>query len=399
MSKLISKFRGSVQEVLSLNKNLKLIFFAHMLWTLGEGLCFFILPVYVMELGGTGMEIGFLYSLMFLVYTLSVLLGGFLADRFDRKKLILYIFILGSASMLIYSLATEWWHLIPAMVIYSLATIGGPAEDSYIAASASKEKMARAFTFTEMGYSFGLIFSPLLGAYLLTFLNMRWLFRTSFLFSLLAVLTLFFISPQIPTSKKRLGRAFADFHVSLKNKKFMLWMPFFMLFAFGISMISPFVSAILRDTYKFDNSSILIMGSLSYTGEAILGMILGGIGGKRTAGKALCLSLTIVSIGALLFAYSSLFFMIPLAVFLIGGGRVAFALARSIAGTYSSNASAGAMFAVFTVLLGIIQTPAPEIGGILYRYSPIQPFLFGGTLTLAVASVIIILEKRVLRVQ
>jgi len=156
-------FRGTVRDVLSLPKDLKLIFSAHVLWTFGEGLYSFILPVYVMELGGAGMEIGFLYSFMFLVYALSVLLGGFLADRFDRKKLILFIFTFGSVSALIYSFATEWWHLVPGMLVYSLATIGGPAENSYIAALISKERMARAFTFTEMGYSLGLIFSPLLG--------------------------------------------------------------------------------------------------------------------------------------------------------------------------------------------------------------------------------------------
>jgi len=103
--------------------------------------------------------------------------------------------------------------------------------------------------------------------------------------------------------------------------------------------------------------------------------------------------------GTLLFAHSSLFLMVPLALFLMGGGRVALALARSIVGVSSLNASAGAMFAVFTVLLGIVQTPAPEIGGILYESSPIQPFLIGATLTLVVAPLIIILEKQILRIQ
>lgn len=388
-------FRGSAREVLSLPKDLKLIFSAHILWTFGEGLYSFILPVYVMELGGTGMEIGFLYSFMFLVYTLSVLLGGFLADRFDRKKLILFIFMFGSVSALIYSFATEWWHLVPAMLVYSLATIGGPAENSYIAALVSKERMARAFTFTEMGYSLGLIFSPLLGAHLLTFWSMRWLFRLSFAFGLLAALTLFFISPQIPPKKEISGKASADFHASLKNREFMLWMPLFMTFALGITMVSPFVSPILKDTYRLDESAILIMGSISYAGEAILGMTLGGIRGKRTTSKALCLSLMVVSMGALLFAYSSPFFAIPLAVFLMGGGRVAFALARSIAGTCSENASAGAMFAVFTVFIGAVQTAAAGIGGILYESFPIQPFFFGGVLTLSVAPLVIILERRV----
>jgi MFS family permease len=391
------KFRGSLQEVSSLPRDLKLIFFAHLLWTFGEGLYFFILPVYVMELGGTGMEIGFLYSFMFLVYTLSVLLGGFLADRFDRKKLIIYIFMFGSLSSLIYSFATEWWHLVPAMLVYSLATIGGPAEDSYIAALVSREKMARAFTFTEMGYSFGLIFSPLLGAYFLTFWSMQWIFRLSFAFGLLAALTLFFISPQIPFKKEKSGGTFADFHISLKNRRFMSWMPLFMTFAFGITLFSPFVSAMLKDMYGLDESTILIMGSISYAGEAILGMTLGGMRMKDTNSKALFLSLTIVSVGALLFAYSSPFFIIPLAVFLMGGGRVSSALARSIAGTCSEKASAGAMFAIFTVFMGTIQTVAAEIGGILYESFPIQPFLFGGLLTLSVAPFVIILEKHVFK--
>jgi MFS family permease len=352
-----------------------------------------------MELGGTGIEIGFLYSFMFLVYTFSVLLGGFLADRFDRKKLILHVFIFGSASMLVYSLAVEWWHLLLAMLVYSLATIGGPAEDSYIASLAPREKMARTFTFTEMGYSVGLIFSPLFGAYLLTFLSIRWLFRISFAFSLLSVLTLFFISSQIPSRKKKSGSASSDFYTPLKNKKFILWMPLFMIFAFGIAMVSPFISATLKDIHKLDDSTILIMGSISYAGEAALGMILGGMGSKGIAGKPLCLSLIVVGVGALLFAHSSLLFMIPLAVFLMGGGRVASALARSIAGTSTSDMSAGVTFAVFTVLLGIVQTPAPEIGGILYESSPILLFLVGAASTLAVVPFVLILERHVLRNQ
>ncbi|MEM2917552.1 MAG: MFS transporter [Candidatus Bathyarchaeia archaeon] len=387
------RFRGSFQEVLSLPKDLKLIFFAHLLWTFGEGLYFFILPVYVLELGGTGMDVGFLYSFMFLVYTLSVLLGGFVANRFDRKKLIIYIFMFGSFSSLIYSFATEWWHLIPAMLVYSLATIGGPAEESYIAALVSKERMARAFTFTEMGYSFGLILSPLLGAYLLTFWNMKWIFRLSFAFGLLAAFTLFFISPQIPPKEERSGGTFADFHASLKNRKFILWMPLFMAFAFGFTLFSPFVSAMLSDRYGLDESTILAMGSISYAGEAILGMILGGMGTKGASSKALSLSLIIVSGCALLFAFPSPFFLIPLAIFMMGGGRVSSALARSIVGTCSEKTSAGAMFALFTVLMGTIQTVAAEIGGVLYESFPIYPFLFGGLLTLSVALLAITLNK------
>ncbi|MEM3578071.1 MAG: MFS transporter [Candidatus Bathyarchaeia archaeon] len=170
-----------------------------------------------------------------------------------------------------------------------------------------------------------------------------------------------------------------------------------MAFAFGITLFSPFVSAMLSDRYGLDKSTILVMGSISYAGEAILGLTIGGMGTKGASSKALLLSLMIVSGCALLFAFPSPFFLIPLAVFMMGGGRVSSALARSIAGTCSEKTSAGAMFAIFTVFIGTIQTAAAGIGGILYESFPIQPFLIGGVLTLLVALLTIIWEKHVLK--
>jgi len=75
-----------LKEVFALQRDLKLIFFAHFLWDCGHGLYYFILPVYIRGLGATILEVGLFYLLMHAVYFSTMIFGGLLADRFDRKK-------------------------------------------------------------------------------------------------------------------------------------------------------------------------------------------------------------------------------------------------------------------------------------------------------------------------
>lgn len=392
-SQKISSFRKYMGQVLSLNRDLKLIFLTHMTWDIGQGLYSFIFPLYILQLGGNPADIGLISSVMYMVVTFSMVLGGFLADRFDRKKLILQVWICATPAMLIYSFAVQWWQLIPGIVMYSLI-IGAPAENAYIASSASEEKIARAFTVTEIGYSFGMIFSPLLGSFLFVFLGIRWLLRISFLISIVSTLTLFFISSQIPKKKEKASKPLEDFLSPLKNKNFIMLMPVFILAAFSITMISPFVSPILQGMYKLNTALILAMGSVLSVGEVAFGVFSGWFGDHWSITNAFSLTLIVASSSALLLAFPSLFFIIPFAIFLMGASRSTLALARSIVGK-CSIVSLGAMFAIYSVIIGLFQTLAPEVGSILYESSPILLLSFSAILNLVTILLISIVGKKV----
>lgn len=389
----VSRFRKYMGQILSLNRDLKLIFVNHMLWTCGEGLYLFILPLYVLQLGGDASDLGFTVSVMYFVYMLALLLGGFLADRFDRKWLMLLTFLFATPSTLIYSFATEWRHLIPGIIMYSFV-IGSPAENAYIAASTSEEKMARAFSVTEIGYPLGLIFSPFLGAYLVGIMDMRWLFRISFLISIISMLPLFFVSSQIPQRKEKTHKPLGEFLSPLRNKSFIILMPIFILIASSVTMMVTFLSPVLQDLHKLDSSFVLALGSVLSTGEVSLGILFGWIGDHWGAFIALSLSLIAVSASAFLLAFPLPFVLVAFTIFLMGAQRSAMALPRSIIGRCSSNISSGAMFGIYGAIMGITQTFVPVLAGMIYGFSPTQLFLFTGSISLAIIPLVFVTEKR-----
>ena len=110
----------------------------------------FIWPIFIRDLGGEAREIGIISSIMFLTVALSIIPGGILADRYDRKKLILITWLIAAPAPLIYIFADAWYHLIPGAILYCIF-IGWPALEAYIAQAARRGEVTRAFTLTYAG--------------------------------------------------------------------------------------------------------------------------------------------------------------------------------------------------------------------------------------------------------
>ncbi|NIQ05550.1 MAG: MFS transporter, partial [Candidatus Korarchaeota archaeon] len=215
----------------------------------------FILPVYIRDLGGTILEVGLFFFSMNAIYFSSMFFGGFLADKFDRKKLILFYWIVTTPTPLIYSFATNWIHSIPGAIIFNFA-LGDPAVSAYVTTAAPKKRIVRAFSITHTGYSLGMIFSPLLGAYLLTAIHIRWLFITAFLLFLASTFTISHISSQ--TAEKNQRRSILlDFAAVVKDKRLMSWILLFIPVTFATAMSMKFISPLLEDAYSFQKPAIL----------------------------------------------------------------------------------------------------------------------------------------------
>lgn len=353
---------------------MKLIFLANLLWDCGGGLYYFILPVYIRDLGGTILEVGLFYVLMNAIYFSSMFFGGFLADKFDRRKLIILYWITTTPTPLIYSFATNWQHLIPGAIIYNIALFS-PATEAYISTAAPKKRMARAFTLTGAGYSLGMIFSPLLGAYLLTTIDIIWLFRIAFTFYLISTIAISFISPQFP-KKKRRRSAISDFTNILRNKRLMSWILLFIPIAFATSLSIPFISPLLEDVHYLQKPAILVVSSIISAGQATLAAFLGWFGDRYGGARALVVSLALIVVGMTLLGFPALSLFLPLAAFLIGAQQVMVSLSRSIVGEYSVINLRGTTFGIYMVLVGVGQIFGPYIGGVLYESSPTQPILW-----------------------
>jgi len=181
--------RAGYQKVLRLgfpfevlNRDLKLIFASNLTGSFGDGLFAYLLPYYLKEnLKASAVEVGILYAVISLVAALTLLVAGMLADRYDRKKIMIAGWIAWLPAPLIFSLARNWLQMFPGMVLWGV-WLGGPTGTAYIVTSADKNRLTLTFTAISAAWSFGYIFSPALGGYLAGTVGMQVVFYLSSIF-------------------------------------------------------------------------------------------------------------------------------------------------------------------------------------------------------------------------
>ena len=231
----------------------------------------FVWPNYVRDLGGTEREIGLLSSLMFATVAVTLLPGGWLADRVERRALMVVTWGLAAFAPLLYAFARSWHSLIPGAILYNIF-LGWPAMEAYIADSVPPEALARAFTLTGAGFSMGAILSPLLGGWLLPIIGMRGLFFMAFALFLLSPAVLALLAPSHPRPRPA-GPAVPRG----QRREIAWWTALSIVAALGSAALRPFLAPYLEDAVGWARSWILASSSLIAAGEIILAPVLGRI--------------------------------------------------------------------------------------------------------------------------
>jgi len=355
----------------ALNRDLKLILVSTLMGAFGDGLYYWILPLYIRDLGAGPVEVGIVFSVQCLTAAFTLIPGGFLADKYDRKKVMILGWLVWLPVLVIFSLAENWIQLLPGAVLYG-CWIGQPASSAYIATSAEKEKMTLTFTMISVAWSFGYIFSPALGSYISAVVGIGCVFSLAFIFYALCAGGLFFISSQHATTQPSKPPSSS---ASFKRKKMIAWSVFFAVIMFFIFLIRPFVPQILQDVFNLSEFQVGIFGSITFLGSAPLGVLLGRIGDKWKKGGAIsaCMILCCVSAGTLILFNN--FFTLSLACFLMGTSFTIWALMGAVIGSIAPETFRARWISVPQATSMLAAFLAPYLGGLLYESSPYNPFL------------------------
>jgi len=357
-------------DLIRQHRDLRLLFLSNFLWSFGAMLYTFVWPNYVRDLGGTEREIGLLSSLMFATVAVTLIPGGWLADRWERKRLMVATWGLAAFGPLLYALAGSWQGLVPGVILYNIF-VGWPAMEAYIADAVPPGALSRAFTLTASGFSLGAILSPLLGASLLPWVGMRGLFLISFVFFLLSTGVLALMSSQRPTP-----RHMAEAAPTGHRRELVIWTALFVVASWGSAALRPFLAPYLEDALGLARPWILASSALLALGEVVLAPSLGQIG-DRDGARALARGLALVVAGGLLL-FSGPWAIVP-AMFLLGGDRVAASLFRATIGRWA-GARRGLVFGGTLVLANTAQALGPLAGARLYALSPAGPLLLASGL-------------------
>ena len=371
MSKMKCKVVSAVNSLLgALNRDLKLILFSNFVGAFGDGLYFYILPLYIRSLGAGPVEVGIFFSLLCLSAAITPILGGFLADRYDRKKVMILGWLVWMPVPLVFSLAEHWSQMLPVAVLYG-CWVGQPASSAYVATSADRRKMTLTFTMISAAWWSGYIFSPALGGYLSKYvIGMRRVFHLSFIFYALCTTILLFISSQ--HAKKQSSPPSSP---SLRRKTMLLWSLFFALIMFVQVMVRPSVPQFLKYVYRFDEFLIGILASFIFFGSALLTIGLGRVGDRWTRAGAVSVSMILFCVSIALFVSSDNFLMLILASFLMGSSYSAWSVVGALFGSVAPEASRGRWMSVQQTAGMLAAFFAPYLGGMIYEAWHYNPFI------------------------
>jgi DHA1 family multidrug resistance protein-like MFS transporter len=280
-----------------LNRDLRLIFASNLVGAFGDGLYAYILPYYMAEnLGASPVEVGILYAVASLATTITLLVAGILADKYDRKKIMIAGWAAWVPAPLIFAFANNWVQMLPGMVLWGF-WLGGPTTTAYVVTAADRNRLTLTFTVISSSWSLGYIFSPALGGYMAGKVGMRTVFHLAFVLYALAGLILAFMSSQHAqtTPQKTLEKHPSSLQL-LRTRKLFVMSVFFAVVMFVLMMFRPFIPKFLSDAYRYGDFEIGVLGSMAFAGSAVLGILLGRLGDKLGKGYAFAVSMASCSV-------------------------------------------------------------------------------------------------------
>jgi MFS family permease len=380
----------------ALNRDLKLIFASNLVGAFGDGLFAYLLPYYMAKnLNANSVEIGILYAVFSLVAASTLLLAGKFADTHDRKKIMIIGWIMWLPAPLIFSFAGNWLQMLPGMVLWGF-WLGGPTSTAYIVTAADKSRLTVTFTTMSAAWSLGYIFSPALGGFLARAIGVRFIFYLGFIFYALAAFTLVFIRSQnaVDSTLKAPKEDYSFFKL-LRTAKLLKLSIFFASMMFFLMMFRPFIPEFLGDKYHYGDFEIGVLGSVSFFGSALLGILLGRLGDRWKKSYALSASMVLCSFPLILLLLCGNFYVLTITFFLAGGSYITWSLMSAIIGPMAPESMRARWISVPQTVTMFSSFIAPYIGGVLYGVSPYYPFIIAivATAILAPLSLSKLFEK------
>jgi DHA1 family multidrug resistance protein-like MFS transporter len=358
-----------------LNRDLKLIFTTNVVGSFGDGLFAYLLPVYMRNvLGADPIQIGILYALTVLAAALTLLISGTLADRYDRKKIMIAGWLAWLPAPLIFAFARNWTEMIPGMVMWGF-WLGQPASSAYIVTSAKKSRITSTFTIMSAGWSLGYIFSPAVGGFLAGTVGMKMVFYLAFILYGSACFTLSFIKSQVANNGRNASGKEYSFLKLMRNRKLLSLSAFFAMLMFIIMMFRNFVPTYLADVHKCTDLEIGVLGSVLFASSAVLGILLGRLGDIKRKSYPLAISLVFGAVALFLMLWSGNFGILAVSSVFNGGSYITWSMLSAIVGPTAPESCRARWIAVPQTLCMFTSFAAPYVGGFLYASSTQYPFI------------------------
>ncbi len=382
--------RGLFQQAFpfhSLNRDLKILFVSNLFASFGDGLTIYLLPIFIRNLNATPENVGFLFSVLTVASAVTIIPGGLLADKYDRKKILLLGWMIWTPVPLFFAFATDWVQLTPAMFFYGFL-ISGPAGSAYIAGCSDRRRMASTFSMMASAWGIGYTFAPTVSGFLTETVGMKFVFFLTTAFYFVTLVTLTRISSQRATTAPSAVavESGASEAGAFRRSSILFLSVLFAAVMFFLALVFPLVTQFLSDVYRYDVAQIGVLGSFTYFGGSVLSLALGRIGDKYGKAMAVSVSMVLVALALGIFVSVNNFGLLVVSSFLRGASFPMWAFIGATVGAIAPAVSRARWISVVQTTAQVTSILAPYAGGVLYVASPQTPFVITIAACLTIAA-------------
>jgi len=123
-------------------------------------------PLYVKALGGSATSLGIIMASTMISMSLVQLSGGYIADKYGRKWIIVVMTVIAGLNRILYALAPTWEWLIIAGIIAGFSRINRPALEAMVADILPSKKRGRGFGLVRLIINASSTPAPLIAGFL-----------------------------------------------------------------------------------------------------------------------------------------------------------------------------------------------------------------------------------------
>jgi len=360
----------------------------------------------VLTLSGSAFLLGvdsFLSQIPILLFSL---IGGVIADRIDRRRVLLgsqYVqmacaFVL---TLLIVLKVIRVWHILALSFVVGCAqSFGGPAYQALVPTLVEKEDLPNAIALNSIQFNLARVIGPMLGGFALTGLGAAWCFGLNGLSFVAVIISLMLLRvkfvPESTGESILTGVKQGISFVRTQGAMVGLIGLAFCMTLLAIPMLT-FLPVFAKDVFHRGPTTFTILLSCSGAGSVAGALIVAWLGDVRNKGRLALLTLLMLGGGIAGFALSKSIVMSCALLFVAGAALMGvFSLVSSLVQLITSNDMRGRVMSVYTVAFrGGMPLGNLATGWLVPMFTAPRVLAVNGLLLVAIGGYFLLAQRRV----
>lgn len=337
------------------------------------------------------------------------LIGGVVADRMDRRKLLLISqFIQMTCALLLAwmlfngSARVEFIYCL-SFIVGTAQAFGGPAYQSIIPSLVPKDDLQNAIALNSIQFNLARVIGPVIGGIAMAQLGAAWCFTLNGLSFIAVIISLVMLPARLPLGAKKESpleamRGGISFMVEREGMLALIALAFLMTLL-GLPLIT-FLPVMARDVLHLGADAYSTLLSVSGLGSVTGALIVAGMNNIKAKGRAALLILTLLGGIIIAFSASKVFWLSCVILFLGGAALIAvFALVSSLVQLQTTDDMRGRVMSVYNVAFrGGMPFGNLMSGRLMQVFGAPEILAINGCLLISLAVYFLVVQRKLARI-